>query len=421
MRPEIFRARTLVPISSPPRDNGALVVRARRIVAVGDFPALRHAYPDAPVRDFGEAILLPPLSNAHTHLELTHFPRWATTANQPPPGGEFTDWLLTVIGVKRRLSLDQLHESLRAGVRAALQSGTAVVGDNLSRFESLGLLRRSPLLGRVYLEAIGRSESGCTLVMDELTRLFDQGDFGALEAGIAPHAPYTVAPDFMSRLAAFAAERRATLSLHIAESAAEVRLCQEGDGPLVERVFPLADWPAPPALGLSPVALLERSGLLGPGSLLVHGVHVDAADIALVAARGSAVVLCPRSNRRLGVGTAPAAAYLAAGVPLALGTDSLASNDSLSLWDELACAASIYADQLDPGTLLRMATWQGAQLLGAGEECGALRPGFGANFLVLEGEDVGLAAIADYLVSHGAACRLAAFFRDGEDLLPTLG
>lgn len=418
---QLFRARYLVPISLAPQEDGALAVRGDRIVAVGPFPTLQRAYPGAAVTDFGDAILLPPLANAHTHLELTHFPEWAAAAGLQNGDREFTDWLLGVIGIKRQLSPAQLRASLAEGLKRSLQAGTAVVGDNLSCFELGALYKDTPLFGRVFLEAIGRSESRCGETLAELDRLSGEGIFGSLASGVAPHAPYTVSPEFMRQLAAFAGERQLPLSLHIAESAAEVELCRTGQGALVERMFPLADWPAPPALDLSPVALLDACGLLGPQSLLVHGVQVNEADVELIAARGAAVVLCPGSNRTLAVGTAPAASYLAAGVPLALGTDSLASNASLSVWEELACAASVYADQLAPATLLEMATWQGAKLLGVGEECGALRPGHGAHFQVLQGTlPTSVAGIEEFLVSHGCQCRIAAHYRGGEDLLPSL-
>jgi cytosine/adenosine deaminase-related metal-dependent hydrolase len=104
--------------------------------------------------------------------------------------------------------------------------------------------------------------------------------------------------------------------------------------------------------------------------------------VACIAANGASVVLCPRSNAQLGVGTAPIGLYKAAGVPLALGTDSRASNDSLSLWDEIAFARSVYPE-LSPVELLAIATRGGAQALGLAQEMGELTAGSGAHLQVL--------------------------------------
>jgi cytosine/adenosine deaminase-related metal-dependent hydrolase len=130
------------------------------------------------------------------------------------------------------------------------------------------------------------------------------------------------------------------------------------------------------------VAWLATHGALSPQTLLIHGVQVDAADVARIASSGASVVLCPRSNAHLGVGIAPVGLYKAAGVPLALGTDSLASNDSLSLWDELAFARSVYPE-FSPRELLHIATCGGAQVLGLAHEMGQLTAGSGAHLQVL--------------------------------------
>ncbi len=123
---------------------------------------------------------------------------------------------------------------------------------------------------------------------------------------------------------------------------------------------------------------LSDLGALGPQTLLAHGVQVDADDLALVAAAGSAVAHCPHSNTRLLNGRLPLGAYRAAGVRLALGTDSLASAPSLSLWGEAAYAADLHAsagEPLTPTEALRLATLGGADALDIANDLGSLEPG----------------------------------------------
>jgi cytosine/adenosine deaminase-related metal-dependent hydrolase len=126
-------------------------------------------------------------------------------------------------------------------------------------------------------------------------------------------------------------------------------------------------------------------------------VQVDADDAACIAGSGATVVLCPRSNAHLGVGTAPAGLYKKAGVPLALGTDSLASNASLSLWDELAFARTVYPE-FSPRELLSIATCGGARALGLASEMGELTVGSGAHLQVLTAATLPpLAELAEWL------------------------
>ncbi|MDH3998930.1 MAG: amidohydrolase family protein, partial [Desulfuromonadales bacterium] len=124
-------------------------------------------------------------------------------------------------------------------------------------------------------------------------------------------------------------------------------------------------------------------GYLRPGDIAIHGVQVDDEDIALLKQRGCHVVLCPRSNAQLGVGLPPVEKYLAAGMLPALGTDSLASAPSLSIWDEIAFAADKFGDKVPRSAWLRMATQGGAAALGLDKQIGALKEGYDASFQVV--------------------------------------
>jgi aminodeoxyfutalosine deaminase len=124
--------------------------------------------------------------------------------------------------------------------------------------------------------------------------------------------------------------------------------------------------------------------LLGPSTLAVHCVQLTPADAALLKERGVTICLCPRSNERLAVGTAPVHLFKKLGIPLCLGTDSLASNDSLSLWDEIRFALDVYKGELSPEELLQMATRGGADGIHLAGTVGSLEAGKRADFQVLE-------------------------------------
>ena len=381
----IYTARYLLPICAPPVEDGALCVRDGRILAAGRRSEVCREAPGVPCTDFGDAVILPPLVNAHTHLELTHFPRWRTEAGETAVPESFVDWILQVIRVKRALPLDAYRPSLEEGLRLSLAAGTGAIGDILSCFPAREAYRGSPLRGRTYLEALGRDPARCRQLLAAIADLLEEGSFGPLEAGLSPHSPYTLSREYLEDVFDFCRRRRLPAAIHLAESGDESVFLAESAGPLAQRLYPAVGWEGmvPPPARRTSVAYLAETGGLGPRTLLIHGVQVTDEDVRRIAAAGASVVLCPRSNHRLQVGRAPVGRYLAAGVNLALGTDSLASCDSLSIWDEIAFARRVFGGEVDPARLLQMATLGGARALGVEKSCGALLPGLAADFQVV--------------------------------------
>ena len=192
-----------------------------------------------------------------------------------------------------------------------------------------------------------------------------------VEAGVSPHAPYTVSARLYREVARFARHEQLRLATHLAESQAEVDLLTGKKSPIM-RAYQAANlwtgqnWTPP---GLRPVQYLARTGALSAQALAIHVVQADADDIAALAATGAGVAHCPRSNLRLRCGRAPVAEMRAAGITVGLGTDSLASNDDLDLFSEMRAALAVSRARADagaplpaltPGDVLRMATLEGA-------------------------------------------------------------
>ena len=264
------------------------------------------------------------------------------------------------------------------GIKQLLAAGTGAVGDILTTPAALAPLLASPLYGRIFFETIGLEEERFAPALAAAVASARSLTF-PLHGGLSPHATYTVSAGHLQK----AISAGLPVTIHCAESPEESLFLQDGRGAIADELYPAAGWPLPErAPGLSPVAWLATHGALSPQTLLIHGVQVTAGDAARIASSGATVVLCPRSNAQLGVGTAPIGLYKAASVPLALGTDSRASNDSLSLWDEIAFARSVYPE-LSPVELLAIATRGGAQALGLAQEMGELTAGSGAHLQVL--------------------------------------
>ncbi len=416
----IYLSRYLLPVSSPSLQDGALVARNGRIVALGQRKEVTAAYPQAAVVDFGDAVVLPPLVNAHTHLELTHFPDWAQKAGETSQPQSFVDWIQQVIRVKRAQPHKSYAPSLKEGICQSLAAGTGAVGDILSYFPARNEYQQAPINGRIFLETLGRDPLQNRKILKSIGAILDSRLLGNLQLGLAPHSPYTLSAEYLEECLNFASRRRIPLSLHFAEAPEEVAFLEASQGEIAERLYPFVGWVGmvPPPAHRRPLAYLADCGGLKDPLLLVHGVQVFASEAPSIAAAGASVALCPRSNARLGVGMAPVRAYLDAGVNLALGTDSLASCDTLSVWDELAFARSWFGGEVSPGELLTMATKGGARALGLELLLGGLHVEGGVNFQVLRPAALPpFAELEEFLTSSGRSSEVSELYLDGSNVL----
>jgi 5-methylthioadenosine/S-adenosylhomocysteine deaminase len=188
---------------------------------------------------------------------------------------------------------------------------------------------------------------------------------------LAPHAPYSVSDETFRRVATLAAELDLPVHTHLHETADEIARS------LAEH-------------GVRPLERLARLGLLGPGFIAAHGIHVTAEEIQLLATHGCSVVHCPSSNLKLASGFAPVASLLRQNVNVALGTDGAASNNRLDMFQEMRTAAllakAVAADAkaLPAHAALRAATLSGARALGIDARTGSIEPGKAADLVAVD-------------------------------------
>ena len=154
-RQTLYRARYVLPIISPLLEDGAVLVESGLIRAVGHYLDLAETHPNATLVDFGDSVLLPPMVNAHTHLELTAFSDWATAAGEPHAPQTFVDWILWLVRIRREIGEEELKASLVAGLKASLLAGTGAVGDIFTTLNLVEAYLDSPLYGQVFAEILG--------------------------------------------------------------------------------------------------------------------------------------------------------------------------------------------------------------------------------------------------------------------------
>jgi cytosine/adenosine deaminase-related metal-dependent hydrolase len=378
----------VLPVDGPPIRGGRVSAADGRVVWVG-----RAGDPGAPegaVRDLGPGVLLPGLVNAHCHLELSPL------AGKVPFGTGFVPWVEAVVAARGRLAEDAGRSRAEA-IRSLEERGTVAVGDVSNTLEHLDQLAASRLRVVVFLELLAWDPARAELTMTWAEeRLAEAHRAPAVDVRLAAHAPHSVSPELLRRLV----ERGGVAAIHLAESPEESRFLSEGDGPwadfLERRGLGHVGFRPP---GTSPVEYVDGLGLLHPGLMAVHAVQVDDEDRRRLARRGVSVAVCPRSNRNIGVGTADVPALLAAGVHLCLGTDSLASVETLDVLDEAVCLARQFPG-LDPAAVVRMATAGGAEALGL-DDLGTIAPGKRAA-LAFAGAASPPADPHAYLLSGGA-------------------
>lgn len=372
----MLKARYVLPVDGPVIEDGCVVVAGDRIAAIG--PARDVHKP--PVTDYGDALICPGFINAHTHLELT------SLAGRVPPTSDFIDWLRRLVAVRRAESItqEQVQQAVRTGIAQSVRAGVTAIGDITSRPAwTREVLARSPLGGVSFGEiiAIGNRRHLLAERLDAAAA-WDIGS-GRMRAGISPHAPYTLEPDGLRRCAERARSLNSPLCIHLAECADELLFTQSGEGPFAEYLSKLGGRDhSVPASGCRPIELAHRSGLLGPRTIAAHANYVTDADIDQLAAGGTHVAFCPRTHDAFGHPPHRFRDMLLCGVNVCIGTDSLASNPSLCVLDELRFLHRQYPD-FPPEELLRMGTIRSARALGLAEQTGSLTVGKQADLVVI--------------------------------------
>ncbi len=385
-------AQYILPVTQPPIEGGAILVRDNRIIEIGGAQRMKAHYPDEEVRDFGQSALMPGLVDLHTHLEYTAL---RGIVHDVP----YAEWLAAEHAKANMMSRDDRYDSALLGGMEMISGGVTTVADFSSTGASCEVLQDIGLRGVVYrsVGATSKQEVDFALdsALDDIKSWRGNVDNGRISVGIAPKALHACHPTMFKKVNTAANEHHLMVGMHVAGSYEEYKYIRYGSTPLSVRGVSkdedsLTDRPTWLPTGVTPVNYaLNWDAFRSDDVLAVHCVHVDDDDIAKLKQYDVAVAVCTRCNAQLGMGLAPLNKFLKAGIRVGLGTDSPAATDSADMFVEMRLGMLIQRavnrnEFLDANTMLNLATIGGARALRMEDEIGSLEPGKRADIIATD-------------------------------------
>ncbi len=347
-------------------ERGSVAIADGKIVAVGKNINVKADT----VIDAKGKVVLPGLVNAHTHLSMTLLRGIADDM-------EFDPWLKTKIWpIEKHLRAEDCYVGALLGCLEMIKSGTTCFADQYFFMEDVA--RAVEKAGIRGVLSYGIIEQGDPKKRkseiregEKLVKTCHGTADGRILTMFGPHAPYTCSPECLAQVKELAKKYKVGIHTHIAESKWEVE-------EIIKKY------------GKRPVEHLDAIGFLGPEVLAAHCVQLAEQEIRILRDRGVKPVHNPVSNMKIACGVSPVPEMLAAGIPVALGTDGAASNNSLDMFNEMKFAALLNkVDKFDPTVMpvqsvLEMATVNGARALGLGKNLGSLEVGKKADLTLVD-------------------------------------
>src|SRR5436190_10325876 len=375
----IVRARTVVTMDGPPIENGAVVISGDRVLDVGKFPEVSGRHAGEEIVDLGEQALLPGLINAHCHLDYT------CLRGKIPPQKSFANWIRAINAEKAKLSEQDYLASIADGFAEAKRFGTTTIA-NLTAFPELIPQVNPPIRTWWFAELIdvrnpNRTSDLVELAIDAMKRARDSG--GGI--GLAPHALFTASANLYRRCEEIAQSENILLTTHLAEAREEMSMFHDASGRLYEFLKSIgrdmSDCGRKTPLGLFLGAIGDRA--LSQW-IVAHLNELTDSDLELLERLKTLfhIVHSPRSHDYFKHCQFPLERLRALAFNICLGTDSLASNENLSLFAEMRAFQKEFPG-VSPEEILKMVTVNPATAFRQQDMIGRIRPGFCADLIAV--------------------------------------
>ncbi len=350
---------------------GALAIDGDAIVAIGEKEEILSSYQGRDTIDVSGSIIMPGLINAHTHAAMTCFRGIADDR-------ELMDWLNNYIfpAESRNVNPELAYWGSVLACAEMIKSGTTTFSDMYIFEEETAQAAKQAgmrcLLGEVLFDFPSPNFKTPAEGLAYTEKLIQRwADDPLVNIMVEPHSLYTCSPDLLKSAKNLADRYQVPLSTHFLENKAEAKQLKK-------------------KFGKRATTFLKEMGMLDDRFFAFHCVVMDDEDIRLFADHGCKVVHNPESNMKLASGVAPISAMLQQGIIVGLGTDGCASNNNLDMFQEMDTAAKLEKSaRLDPTvmsarTVLRMATCNGAKVLGLDRLVGTLAVGKKADLCIID-------------------------------------
>lgn len=387
----IIRSRLVVPMVGEPIDNGAIAIVGNVIAGAGRFEEVKACH-EGDVLDLGEQILLPGLINGHCHLDYT------LLRDQIPPQKSFTDWIRAIIASKAALSEEDYIASIGAGLTEVQKFGTTTIL-NLEAFPTLLPRIARPLLRAWWCaEMIDlREQVPVRELSEHLHDWFASHPEWLGGFGLAPHAPFTASAELFSAASEASREYHVPVTTHVAESREEMQMFRDANGPLFDFLKGIGRQ-LDDCGGNTPLSSLMQSHAVDERWIIAHLNELTEDDFGLLArAERFHIAHCPRSHTFFGHAPFELRRLRTLGFNICLGTDSLASNSSLSLFSEMR-ELMRKEPWISSREVLTLATVNAAHAIGQPDSLGRISPGFRADLIAIPSAPTGM-GIFDTIVA----------------------
>ncbi len=352
-------------------ENSSLVIKDDKIVAIGTNEEIEEQYNAPKVIDGSNKLVMPGLINTHTHTAMTMFRGYADDIH-------LQEWLYDhIFPIEQEfVTAENVTLGSKLAVAEMIRSGTTTFNDMYYFIDEIAKVVDETGIRAVLSKGLidypvpnsPTPEEG----MRKTKKLIEKWkDHPRITIAVAAHAPYSCSPDLIINAKKIADDYNVPFNIHVAETLTEFETIKE-------------------EYGFSPVAYLNNLGVLDENMIAAHCVHLTPEDILLIAEKGVGVAHNPQCNMKIVSGVAPVPELMNAGAKVGIGTDGPASNNDLDIFDEMRTAAFIHKLNsndptiMDAQTVVKLATIDGARVLGMEEKTGSLEVGKKADIILLD-------------------------------------
>ena len=361
----IVQAKWIMPMDGPAIENGVVKIGDGRILAVH-----KQTTRSCKSTDLGEVTLIPGLVNAHTHLEFSNL-------KQPLGcrGMNFVDWIAMVIGSRKNSDPHDKAKAIENGLAESSTHGVVAIGE-IATEPLLESSYQTDLHVTMFFERLGIRKEQTDSTTDKCEEFLAASESHSFAKAISPHAPYSVHPALLARLVELSCKYKIPAAMHLAETTDEILMLDKQQGKFVELLESLGLWSDDIYPRGTRIFDLLKVLARCPSSLVIHGNYLSENEISFIALNCDrmSVVYCPRTHDYFEHAPYPLETFLNAGINVAIGTDSRASNPDLSLYAELKLIRNKFP-RLDSTTILKLGTASGATALRLTKQFGVIKPG----------------------------------------------